>query len=183
MNKHANEHAMEEVKAAIHEWCAAVLAKGHSTASAEELTDHFYCEIERLMAEGMSATAAFTAATEQMGQSAMLRDEFAKNRNLVTKLLCAIQATETSALTEENKSLIGPQKMVVITLANLILLAIVTFSLERILDGTDLFPQVGSLLYILWFGSFMIFYSATMPSATDEIACLRRKVAGLFKRG
>lgn len=183
MSNQADGNSMEEVRRAIHEWCAVVLAKRHTTATVEELTDHLYCEMERLMAEGMSATDAFAAATEQMGEGEALREEFAKNRNLFTKLVCAIQAIETNNFTEENKPLIGPKKMAVITVANLILLAIVTFSVEHILDGTDLFPQVGSMLYILWFGSFMIFYSATLPSATDELAGLRRKFMGLFKRG
>ena len=184
MSKSRNAETAETVKVTIHEWCEAVLAQsGNSTASIDELADHLYCEIERLMAEGLSATDAFTVATEQMGDSNLLRTEFAKNRNIFTKLVCAIQAFETNNFTEDITPAIGPKKMLVITVANLILLAIVTFSIERVLDGTYLFAEVSVLLYLLWFGSFMIFYSATLPSSANEIACLRRRVVGFLKRG
>lgn len=181
MSKFFNQGSPEAVKAAIHAWCEAV-AENNSDANVDELADHLHCEVERLVDEGMSPIDAFTMATEQMGDSDLLATEFSKNRNVVQKLLYAIQAFETANGTIDVTPTISPKKWAVITVANLILLAIVTFSVERILDDTTLFPEVGALLYMLWFGMFMIFYSASMPSAEHELTCLRRRITGLWKR-
>jgi hypothetical protein len=43
-----------------------------------------YCEVERLLEEGLSEKQAFLAAAERMGNVAELRLEYSKNRNLVS---------------------------------------------------------------------------------------------------
>lgn len=66
-------------------WCRAVHRFGwNRQARIAELADHLCCEIERLQATGMSAEAAFRAATEQLGTVAALQSEHMKNATLLS---------------------------------------------------------------------------------------------------
>jgi hypothetical protein len=69
----------------IDAWCRSVRSNGWKRASRNaELKDHLYCEVERLLEEGLSEKQAFLAATERMGNVEDLRLEYSKNRNLVS---------------------------------------------------------------------------------------------------
>ncbi len=71
----------------IHAWCRSIHSNGWKRASSNaELTDHLYCEVERLSEEGLSEKQAFLAATERMGNVEDLRLEHSKNRNLFSAL-------------------------------------------------------------------------------------------------
>ncbi len=173
MSRNMNEASTETVKAAIRDWCAAILAQsGKNAASVDELADHLHCEIERLMAEGLSADAAFATATEQMGNRELLVTEFAKNHTRLTKLRRAIQAVDTENGSAGSTTNLGLKKLMLI---QLMLLAIVTFATQQVLAGTGYFLKVAVLIYALWLGSFLIFWGMHLPALTEKWVWLRRK--------
>ena len=76
---------MFELDKEVDVWCRSVHSNGWKRASGNaELKDHLYCEVERLLEEGLPEKQAFLAATERMGNVEDLRLEYSKNRNLVS---------------------------------------------------------------------------------------------------
>jgi len=75
---------MFDLNREVAKWTAAVHASGcRPSASATELRDHLYCEIERSRADGLSDEEAFHAAVARAGSIADLTAEHAKNRSLL----------------------------------------------------------------------------------------------------
>jgi len=89
----------------IDAWCRSVLSNGWKRASSNtELKDHLYCEVERLLEEGLSEKQAFLAATERIGNVEDLRIEHAKNRSLSSTFSDLLNARIPSGGADMSKS-------------------------------------------------------------------------------
>ena len=74
------------------------------------------------------------------------------------------------------------KKLQQLTIANLVLFAVIIAATAWILDGTGTFTQVSLLMYALWFSMYMSFYAANRQSDKSEWECLKQKVLNLARR-
>lgn len=83
---------MFDLEREVSAWSQAVHAgRCNPAASAAELSDHLYCEIDRARAGGMTEEQAFRAAVAALGSVPALAAEHAKNRSLL-RTGCAVAA-------------------------------------------------------------------------------------------
>ncbi|MFN8446790.1 MAG: hypothetical protein U0175_38710 [Caldilineaceae bacterium] len=177
MNKPEQEFLLHS---AVDRWCQQIVDKSRTDRTTiDELQDHLYCEIERQLANGVPIKEAFALATQQLGDPTLLNAEFAKNRSLLSKLIC--EGEEHQLATE--KTTMSKKKLQQLTIANLILFAVIIAATAWILDGTGTFTQISLLMYALWFSMYMSFYAANRQSDKSEWACLKQKVLNLARRG
>lgn len=176
MNKPEQEFLLHS---AIAQWCQRIVAKsGADQATLDELQDHLYCEVERQLTNGLPIEEAFALATQQLGDPALLNAEFAKNRSLLSKLIC--EGEENQLVAEEIP--MSKKKLQRLTIANLVLFAVIIAATAWILDGTGTFTQISLLMYALWFSMYMSFSAAHRQSDKSEWECLKQKVLNLARR-
>ena len=71
----------------IDRWCRDIIERncaGHEHL--EELKDHLHCLVDDQRARGMSEQAAFRAALDQMGDSALIASAYRSNTTLLRKM-------------------------------------------------------------------------------------------------
>lgn len=153
-----------ELDKEVDRWCRSVLKEvaGNEDAIAE-LKDHLYCEIDALRILGMPDQQAFIRATERMGSVEELMAEYSKNTGVVRRILMAFA----------NKFSHQAWVTAIYTFLYLILFAIMTTSISRILEGTDYFSAIGPLLYVLWVSPLLVFASSCQ-AVKSEWACIKR---------
>lgn len=64
----------------------------------DELEDHLHCEIEQLVADGLSLEAAFLEAISRLGAADALRQEFRKNKSCLSMLVAWIRPNRGAAV-------------------------------------------------------------------------------------
>lgn len=75
---------MFDLEKEVRLWIQAVHADPcRKAASAAELSDHLYCEVERARAEGLTDEQAFATAVARIGAGPELQAELDKNRSLL----------------------------------------------------------------------------------------------------
>lgn len=90
----------------VEAWSQTVHAgRCNSSASAAELSDHLYCEIDRARADGRSEEEAFRAAVAALGSVPALAAEHAKNRSWF-QVGCAAARFEGSRPSGEHRGLL-----------------------------------------------------------------------------
>jgi len=74
---------MFELEKAINAWCNSVYPTGlQRQARIDELCDHLHCEVDRLVATGLSDEQAFDMATQGLGPQHELKRENTKDRSM-----------------------------------------------------------------------------------------------------
>jgi len=170
---------------AICNWCRSVYPNWWKRdARIAELTDHLYCEVERLCAEGLLEEEAFLVATKRMGNINTLIAEHAKNRSVLSMLY----DTGMNHLEEWRRPMNPKKASFLIIVISLFFAAAIIVS-SYLLGDTQYEPYSQTVMYLLialWF----IPYSALSMTATGERGsiksdCLsiKRKVSSLFNRG
>jgi len=83
---------MFDLEKEVAAWSAGVDAgRCRQAASAAELSDHLYCEIERAREDGLSDEQAFAAAVAKLGRVADLTSEHAKGRSVLGRVCAAAE--------------------------------------------------------------------------------------------
>lgn len=152
---------MFQLKQEIDRWCQSIFTTKSDNGEfvnsefVEELTDHLFCEVDRLKGKGISEKEAFAEAAAQFGDLSKLKSEYTKNK----------QFNKKSCLQKRNGRL---------------LIGISLFFAALMILSSLIWPDLASsqtinfLLIALW--SVPFFYlSGGDKQAGKEIAYLKRK--------
>lgn len=165
---------MFQLEREIDAWCQSIYESGcRRKAGIEELKDHLYCEIERLMSEGLSEKQAFVQATERMGRTEELFDEYFKNRNIFSRWRYALNK-RSEAMT--------PKQLAIAMGVYLVFFALITAMTTKLWGGTEYFEELSVLLYTAWVMPLYMF-PAFQKSSKAEWACIKRFFGSLRKSG
>ncbi len=98
---------MWDLESEVAAWSAAVYAdRCNDTASAAELSDHLYCEIERARGEGLTEQQAFAAAVAKLGRAPELAAEEAKNRSALAAACVLAKRLDRAPASREHRGLL-----------------------------------------------------------------------------
>lgn len=158
----------------IDAWCQSIYESGcRNKSGIEELKDHLYCEIERLMSKGLFEKQAFIRATERMGKAEDLFNEYFKNRNVFSRWRYILN---------KRREMMTPKQLAVAMGVYLIFFALITATATRLWGGTEYFEELSVLLYTAWVMPLYMF-PAFQKSSKAEWECLKRFFGSLKKSG
>lgn len=149
---------MFQLEPQIRAWRQSLQARGlRDRERIDELEDHLYCEIERLLDQGLSEEGAFRAAIQQVGEAEALSTEYQKIE-----------------LQKGHK--MNPGKSAVIIIAHALLHAAAILLANYLLRDTPHDQTVTYLITSLWFASYML-----LLADQRSIGCELRAVQRMFR--
>ena len=173
---------MFDLEKAVDEWCRSVHPISFKRkALIRELKDHLYCEIERLQAHGATDKQAFVLATQKMGKLSDLAEEYAKNRNLISRVFSDLFDSVLN-----NEELMTPKRAATLNILVSIVFALAMLASSYFLRDTTLSETVLFILIALWWIPFsMLTARGAGPewSVKSEYNCMKRKLSQILNRG
>ena len=163
---------MFELEKAITQWCQNITNQCGDSNRIDELKDHVFCEVERLKSEHqLTNEQAYNVATQQLGEQASLKKEFAKNQNLISRL-CAFETRYIGDDQPPNK-----RQQHNITLHALIFAAAMLTASILLKGRDDNLALTISFLFIAVFIATQAFLPGARYQSKREFACLKRWIA------
>ena len=170
---------MHEPEQTLLAWSARVASAAClSRTRREELTDHLFCEYQRLLDEGLAPADAAEAAIENMGSVEALVREYAKDRSLLGRLFIHFEARHAAAATSH----MTPLQIAALTIGVSLFWAGAMLLTGRLV-GEAIKDDVVSVLLIGWVATWMLPVALLdLGSARCEWRWFRRRALGLFGR-